>query len=146
MRTIQFRGKVKKTRAEISIGKKPDDGTWVIGDLHYYNTGVPHIHYDLAHRISVDVETIGQYTGMYDINGKQIWEGDIIEATCLKPNQDLGKKMRGYVFYDEVVAAFSLMTLDGKHGGTLHSNSNDAALEVTGNIHDNPELLKQNKQ
>lgn len=73
MRTIQFRAKVKKTRAENAFGKKPDDGTWVTGDLHYYNTGHPHIHYDLNnHRISVDVDTIGQYTGMYDSNGKQI--------------------------------------------------------------------------
>ena len=29
MRTIQFRAKVKKTRAENSFGKKPDDGTWL---------------------------------------------------------------------------------------------------------------------
>lgn len=143
MRTIQFRGKVKKTRAENNIGKKPDDGTWVFGDLNYYNTSRPNIRYDISRSISVDAETVGQYTGMYDIKGKQIWEGDIIEATCLRANQDLGKTMRGYVCYDEMIAAFALMTIDGKHGGSLHSNNNDAALEVIGNIHDNRELLNQ---
>ena len=142
MRTIKFRGKVKKTRAEISIGKKPNDGTWVVGDLHYYNTGIPHIHYDMVHRISVDVETIGQYTGMHDINGKDIWEGDIIESTCIKANQNLGKKMRGYVVYDNVAAAFCLYHPDGRHGGSLFSNDNDGVLEVIGNIYDNPKLLK----
>lgn len=144
MRTIQFRAKVKKTRAENAFGKKPDDGTWVTGDLHYYNTGHPHIHYDLNnHRISVDVDTIGQYTGMYDSNGKQIWEGDIIKSTCIKANENLGKEMIGYVGYDEQVAAFCLFHPDGRHGGTLFSNNCDGVLEIIGNFHDNPELLKK---
>ena len=147
MRTIQFRAKVKKTRAENSIGKKPDDGTWVTGDLHYYNTGHPHIHYDLNnHRISVDVDTIGQYTGMYDSNGKQIWEGDIIKATNIEDNPNLGKELLGYVGYDEEIAAFILKHPDGKHGGTLYKNNACAVLEVVGNIYDSPELLNKDKR
>lgn len=134
MRTIKFRGKVKKTRAEISIGKKPDDGTWVVGDLHYYNTGIPHIHYDMAHRISVDVETIGQHTGLHDMNGKDIYEGDIVKC---------GNFVYQVVYEGKRFASFALHRKEDMFLHYFGEAMEAKDCEVIGNIHDNPELLNQ---
>lgn len=134
MRTIKFRGKVKKTRAEISIGKNPDDGTWVVGDLHYYNTGIPHIHYDMAHRISVDVETIGQHTGLHDMNGKDIYEGDIVKC---------GNFVYQVVYEGKRFASFALHRKEDMFLHYFGEAMEAKDCEVIGNIHDNPELLNQ---
>lgn len=134
MRTIKFRAKVKKTRAEISIGKKPDDGTWVVGDMHYYNTGVPHIHYDMVHRVSVDVETVGQHTGLHDKNGKDIYESDIVKC---------GNFVYQVVYEDKRFASFALRRKEDMFLHYFGEAMEAKDCEVIGNIHDNPELLNQ---
>ena len=95
--------------------------------------------------VVVQEETIGQFTGMKDIDGHEIWEGDVVEVTCLRPNNDLGKVLMAYVGYDNDVAAFCLYDPDGRHGGTLCKNNDDAAIKVVGNRYDNPELIKVKK-
>jgi hypothetical protein len=95
--------------------------------------------------VAVQEETIGQFTGMKDIDGHEIWEGDVVEVTCLRPNNDLGKVLMAYVGYDNDVAAFCLYHPDGRHGGTLCKNGDDAAIKVVGNIYDNPELIHDKK-
>ena len=67
MREIKFRAK---------HGKE-----WVYGDLHLNSGKIPHIHPDPFTSKSIDIETIGQYTGLRDKNGKEIYEGDIIRYT-----------------------------------------------------------------
>ena len=66
MREIKFRAK---------HGKE-----WVCGDLHLLSK-MPHIHTDPFTKKSINIETIGQYTGLRDKNGKEIYEGDIIRYT-----------------------------------------------------------------
>lgn len=172
MRSIIFRAKVKKNRAENAFGKKPDDGTWVTGDLHYYNTGHPHIHYDLnGQRISVDVDTIGEFTGLKDKNGTMVYEGDILHVVEWEnliawdkdwggdPNrfelfsldEIKGEKRKEYtspVFWDE--GGFCLGSSPGDKDvplcclfGDMKRSAPIFDFEVIGNIHDNPELIRK---
>lgn len=75
-------------------------------------------------------ETIGQYTGLTDKNGKKIFEGDI----CKHRSDFSGEYIISVVTYTD---GQFLAIADENSGFNLSDK-----LEVIGNIHDNPELLK----
>ena len=77
-------------------------------------------------------ETVGHYTGLTDKNGVKIFEGDIVTGYF---NHE---KIVGYIFYGGNAQFF--IQRDGIYGIGL--DNSDCWLEVIGNIHDNPELLK----
>ena len=134
-------------------GKRCDNGEWVHGyyiraEHHWHKHG---IHKDwivcgasahggwfaLHNKYAVKDETVGQYTGLKDKNGKMIWEGDVIkwDYTC---NEGKSHQVR----YDVSSACF---VASREHNGniidTVFYNDGQHA-EVIGNIHDNPELLE----
>lgn len=81
-------------------------------------------------------ETVGQYTGLTDKNGKKIFEGDIIksceydEVYCVK------------YFADDNYPAFDVVPeMNITCNGLSHLHIVEG-IEIIGNIHDNPELLK----
>ena len=80
----------------------------------------------------VDPETIGQFTGLLDKYGNRIFEGDIVDI--LTENEEIG-----VVAYED--GGF-WVNADG-FNVDFHSNINGTDLEVIGNIHDNPELLRR---
>ena len=130
-------------REVIFRGKRTDNGKWECGDLLSPNefNAIPHIVYidylneygDIG-EISTPVipETVGQFTGLVDKNGKRIFEGDIVTGYF---NHE---KIVGYIFYGGNAQFF--IRRDGIYG--IRLDNSDCWLEVIGNIHDNPELLK----
>lgn len=122
-------------------GKSTDTGAWV----HGYYCGPfgdfdEHEICDIADptcsRVDVDPETVGQYTGLTDKNGKRIFEGDIVktdEGHIYDVDMDTGR--RGWWPF-----------ACGDSCGCCEKDTvSPSSCEVIGNKHDNPELLKEMK-
>lgn len=131
-RPIKFRAKGKY------------DGQWHYGGLIQVSKG-----YSIATKIedafemcAVDPETIGQFTGLYDKNGKEIYEGDIV---CRKDDSHL------YVVIipHKNVYYASIEVRNGEvHGGfPLHPllSQDRKSIEIMDNIHNNPDPIKKFK-
>lgn len=152
-REIKFRGKCSP--------QSKYQGEWVTGSLV-----IPEIIEDnellivVAHSDNckttyhVDKDTVGQFTGLRDKNGREIYEGDILTADG-DPFMDDGKM--NYIavieWFDYGACLYASMQLhrDSKaHGISVNMPywfAKEAAetYEVIGNIHDNPELIKEEK-
>ena len=123
---IKFRGKSKKTVE------------WLYGDLIRNVEGafaiVPPYEISMNNyyrNYVVDKETIGQYTGLKDKNGREIYEGDIL---CYRD-----AKFQTHIVYHNGGFYFS------HFGGTTFTAIGDHEINkytVVGNIYDNKELLK----
>ena len=75
-----------------------------------------------------------QYTGMKDVKGVEIYEGDVL----FHPLQG---RRKVYYPYSERVASYGLRDIDNGFGSTLQDSH--AIWEVIGNIYENPELLEE---
>nr|DAH15492.1 MAG TPA: YopX protein [Caudoviricetes sp.] len=139
MITIKFRG------------KRLDNGEWVIGllvkmwgewhilDWDDENTAYP-----------VEPNTVGQYTGLKEKNGKEIWEGDIFKEDSSGIVRSVFRVPGGLAFEDNPVS------FGYDHRAPVYPYSSIAEMqnaswlsqccEIIGNIHDNPELLKGGEQ
>jgi uncharacterized phage protein (TIGR01671 family) len=91
---------------------------------------------------------VRQYTGLKDKNGLEIYEGDIINCHIVTPKKNWKELKK--VEYDEDMARFAAVSLDGNHWSSLPSNVafnlNPVRIdkcEVIGNRYENPELLKE---
>lgn len=101
----------------------------------------------ILYYVPVNPETLGQYTGLKDKNGKKIFEGDVVH---LKGDGYGGAKI-GKDYYRVVTfheGAFCLSIEDGVHCPVHtpiyeHSDSHNIVnWDVVGNITDNPKLIK----
>ena len=90
----------------------------------------------------VDPETIGQYTGLTDKNGKRIFEGDIVAQSWYDFNEPTDDSF-GEVVYVVGDCSFSVLDSNKNEITSLGQGfSYHWEIEVIGNIHDNSELLK----
>jgi uncharacterized phage protein (TIGR01671 family) len=155
MREILFRGKMER-------------GAWVYGGIAYQEGGeVAIVHtldyykslYDLGIEADYVIpETVGQFTGSTDKNGKKIFEGDVVDfyffdkgskntKTMLIEWRDEGFGMRELFRDYRLADDFSIIkekifTYRGDIRNGVYESNNTYFVEVIGNIHDNPELLE----
>ena len=130
MREIKFRG------------KRLDNGEWLYGSLVILNGR--YFIFDDANRHEVDPTTVGEFTGLKDKNGKEIYEGDVIRSPL---SEDKTRPHR--IFYHTGNAAFIGALVDRKELCYLRLDQDwiyKFGKEVIGNIHDNLELLKGGEQ
>ena len=167
-------------------GKRKDNGEWMKGfySLLFNEKNVEYEHcityqifeganmdypYPTCDTIIAEVipETVGQFTGLTDKNGKEIFEGDIVSCKEFK-NKGISvftseeseiftlEDYKGeceeiytsQVFYDE--ANFYVEASNGCQiplccfWGNMKNSQPIFEIEIVGNIHDNPELLTSN--
>lgn len=145
MRAIKFRG------------KRITDGRWVYGGIAaspQKDSATIHTYDDdgyYARGYFVDPATVGQFTGLTDKDGKEIYEGDILRTP---PKTDYDKKnfVAYEVFWHDNDCAshhigwqMNRCHFQGCICGTMYIPEflpkTTATMEVIGNIHDNSELL-----
>ena len=99
----------------------------------------------------VDPSTIGQYTGMNDKDGKEIFEGDVIRAKySIRCPVGFGKSSLRIVTHDINYIAFVIFDdcrfyLEKANGNVYEMPLDSRNIEVIGNIYDNLELLEVDK-
>ena len=146
MREIEFRGKPieykwnSRKKEYIPVVKKD----WVVGKLLTNNRIITLTDerveampcFDMCgYQKLVDIETIGQYIGLKDKNGRKIFEGDIIYFA--------NKNYPLIVVWDEYKWGLADPKDTGPSVCFMVKLANDC--EIIGNIYDNPELLEENK-
>ena len=143
---IKFRGKSKKT------------GEWLYGDLEYNRKkGIARIHsYDdegeYIGQQEVDKETIGQSTGLYDENGSEIYEGDIVDWVFFYMDYNGGAFecntiVTGIIEWYQGGFILKVINNDFDDAGqySISDLNTDTTSDVVvkGNIYDNKELLNK---
>lgn len=131
-------------KRKIKFRGKDEQGEWQEGHLlvqlgtHYILTPIwemyhnEYVETDRSTKHMVNACTVGQFTGLLDKNGNEIYEGDIVEYDWYIIGDKPAYRVKKQVVFDDMGA---------RVGDDRIRNCTN--VEVVGNIHDNPELLKK---
>ncbi len=124
-------------------GKRLDNGKWEYGGVSKsldkeckYQYNIHPVIKDYGECPRIEPNTLGQFTGLCDKNGKKIFEGDIVICDF-----DYKIEPMEVIFYK---GGFKLKSDKCKepYDYSIHDDDANPDLLVVGNIHDNPELLE----
>ena len=139
MREILFRGQTRRYGEKVRLNGEKIKSNWVYGGIFPQNGdgdfAIIYQQEPTVEKYPVYADTVGQYTGMKDKNGKRIFEGDIIDFSDRSYSDGYG-----VVRYDAEGTEFEFVYDDLYEGLGRCYYPED--VEVIGNIYDNPELLK----
>lgn len=140
--------------------KRIDNGEWVEGQYVYITNPLTEDGKPIKHLICngtnifndlIDPDTLCQYTGLTDKDGKKIWENDILRysydydgSPFLKDGEEIKYRV-GAVFWSEWRGSWAVCGRGNKkytNNDVFKYNRNPNRTEVIGNIFDNPELLE----
>lgn len=138
--------------------KRIDNGEWVEGcividqsRLDRFKYRIQPIESGVLYAHPIDPDTLCQYTGLTDKNGKKIWENDILRysydydgSPFLKDGEEI-KYRAGAVFWSEWRGSWAVCGRGNKkctNNDVFKYNRNPNRTKVIGNIFDNPELLE----
>ena len=154
-------------------GKRLDNGEWIYGNVHFPNklfTGVficPDTTYGdvapgmedgdnfeefkkhgaaIGHYHRVIPESVGEFTGLKDKNGKEIYEGDIVRFNEFYEGDYKQREGVAVIVWDE--EGHSVCQVDKEDGEEFYicstwDLSKNYGGEIIGNIYQNPELIKE---
>ena len=140
-------------REIIFRGKRLDNGEWAEGYfvnlwMINYQKHQPIITDNNAVSYDVDPSTIGQYTGLIDKNGERVWEGDILHIARIADGlggyyqPPLDYPVNVVVKWDLCAWMWETLCEDKRYISFPNAWSHYEC-EIIGNVHDNPELLKE---
>ena len=119
---------------EIKFRGKNYENKWKYGDLvqEKWKQGKAIMIKKETTAWSVLEDTVGQYTGLHDKNGKEIYEGDIVGDNKIKWIVKWNKHRIGFSLYPTTEQLYDEMPINVE---------NKLGFKILGNIYDNPELL-----
>lgn len=129
MREIKFRGKCSQSKRWVYGAFVPDALEQTHSDMVSWGF-IRRYNGSKSEMIEVDRKTVGEYTGLKDKNGKEIYEGDIIKYKTIYKWDKNPIKLKPVVFENGMFTPQGVIKYLGNN------------IEVIGNLHDSPDLLE----
>jgi uncharacterized phage protein (TIGR01671 family) len=131
-------------REHIYKAKRRDNHEWIVG--YYCKYGDNHCiieptEFGIAKGIGIIPETLCEFTGLYDKNGKRIWENDIVKTKFGRICKVVWRQTQCFVGWDFEVCDFDFGVNDFSKPPSSWDLYLPENLEVVGNSIDNAELL-----